>query len=70
MFYENQHFEAGQRPIEHICKKEKKKLKCKTLVDTNIQGKPKYRDEKGNKYPDIESFENRTSLPETEIKES
>ena len=51
-------------PIEHSCKKEKEKLKCRILIDTNIQGENKYRDKKGNKYPDIESFRNRTSLPE------
>ena len=46
------------------------KLKCRTLIETNkYTGEPKYRDEKGKKYPDIESFQNRTSLPEIEIKE-
>ena len=32
-------------------------------------GEPKYRDEKDNKYSDIESFQNRTYLPEIEIKD-
>ena len=30
----------------------------------------KYRDKKCNEYPDIENFQNSTSLPEIEIKES
>ena len=64
------HFEEGHRPTEHNFKKEKEKLKCRTLIETNLQVKPKYRDEKGNEYPDIESFRNRTSLPKIEIKES
>ena len=67
MFHGNQHFEEGHRPIEHSSKKENKKLKLRTLIDTNIQGEPKYIEEKGNKYPVIESFQNRTSLPEIEI---
>ena len=33
-------------------------------------GEPKYRNEKGNKNPDIESFQNRTSQPEIEIQEN
>ena len=70
VFYGNQQFEEEHRPIEHSNKKEKEKLKCRTLIETNIQGEPKYRDKKGNKYPDIESFQNRTSLPEIEIRES
>ena len=28
----NQNFEEGHRPIEHSCKKEKEKLKCRTLI--------------------------------------
>ena len=33
--------------------------KCNTLIETNIQGEPIYRDEKGKKYTDIESFHNK-----------
>ena len=44
------------RPIKLSCKKEKEKLKFRTLIETNIQGEHKYRHEKGNKYPNIESF--------------
>ena len=40
------------------------------LLQVNILGEHKYRDEKGNKYPDIERFRNRTSLPEIEVQES
>ena len=69
VFYGNQHFEEGHRPIDHSCKMEKEKLKYRTVIKTNILGKPKYRDEKGNKYPDIESFQNRMSLPKIEIQE-
>ena len=65
LFHRNQHFEEG-----HSCKKDKDKLKYRTLIETNIQGETKYRDENCNKYPDIKSFQNRTSLPETEIQES
>ena len=68
VFHGNQHFEEGRRLIEHSCKEEKEKLKCRTLIETNIWGKPKYRDEEGNKYLDIKSFRNKTSLPEIEIR--
>ena len=37
----------------HSCKKVNEKLKCRT----NIQEEPKYRYEKGNEYPDIETIE-------------
>ena len=67
MFHENQNFEEEHRPIEHSCKKV---IKFRTLLEINIQGEPKYRDEKGNKYPDIKSFQNKRSLPEIEIQES
>ena len=67
VFHGNQHFEEGHRPIDHSCKMEKEKLKYRTVIKTNILGKPKYRDEKGKEYPDIESFQNRMSLPEIEI---
>ena len=66
---ETKHFEEGHRPIEHNCKEEEK-LKCRTLIVTNIQGEPKNKEENGNKYPIIESFQNRTSLPEIDMKES
>ena len=46
IFHGNQKFKDGNRPIEHCCSKENKKLKCNTLIETNIQGEPKYRDEK------------------------
>ena len=45
VFYRNQNFEVEHRPIEHSCKKENEKLKCRTLIEINIQGEPKYRDE-------------------------
>ena len=67
VFYRNQHFEEEHRPIEYTFKREKDKLKFRALIETTIKGKPKYRDEKGNKYPDIESFRNMTSLHEIEI---
>ena len=38
VFHENQYFEEKPKPIEHSCKKEKEKLKCRTLIETNIQG--------------------------------
>ena len=56
VFYGNQHFEEGHRPIEHSFKIENEKLKFSTLIETNIQGKPKYRDEKGEQHPHIESL--------------
>ena len=70
VFHGNQHFEERHIPIEHSCKKETEKLKYMTLIETNIQGEPKFRDKKGNKYLDIESFRNMTSLPEIKIKKS
>ena len=56
----NLHFEEQHRPTERSSKKENEKLKCRILIETNIQGEPKYKGE----YPDIESFQNRTSLLE------
>ena len=56
VFHGNQHFEEEHRPKEYSCKKEKEKLKCSTVIETNIQGEPKYRCEKCNKCPNIESF--------------
>ena len=41
-----------------------------SLIETNIQGEPKYRDKKGKEYTDIESFQNRTTLQENKIKEN
>ena len=70
IFHGYQQLKDGHSPIEHWCSKINEGLKCNTLIETNIQGEPKYRDKKGNKYPGIESFQNRTSLPEIEIQES
>ena len=41
IFHGDQQFKNGHRPIEHCCSKGKKELKCNTLIETNIQGKPK-----------------------------
>ena len=70
VFHGNQHFEEGHRLIKHCFKKENEKLKCRTLLETNIQGESKYKDVKSNEYPDVESFQNWMSLPEIEIQES
>ena len=70
VFHGNQNFERGHRPIENSCKKKKERIKFRSLIETNTQGELKYRDKKGNKYPDIESFRNRMSLSEIEIKET
>ena len=40
VFHGNQHFEVEHRPIEHSCKNKNEKLKCRTLIETNIQGNP------------------------------
>ena len=56
--------------LSNIVIRRKKKLKCRTLIETNIQGESKYRDERGNKYQNVESFQNRTSLPEINFHES
>ena len=45
VFHRNQHFEERDRPIESSCKKESKKLKFKTLIETYIQRESKYGDE-------------------------
>ena len=50
--------------------RQKEELNVGSLIEKNIQGEPKHRDEKDNKYPDIERFRNRTSLPENKIQES
>ena len=47
----------------------KRKVKCNTLIETNIQGQPKHRN-KLIEYTDIESFRNKTTLQEIEIKEN
>ena len=70
MYYGDQQFKNGDKPIEHSWKKDNKKLKFRTLKKRNILGEPKYRDEKGNEYINIKSFQNRKSLPENEIRES
>ena len=41
-----------------------------TLIETNIQGKPKYRDEKAKEYTNIENVWNKSTLQEIEIKET
>ena len=69
-FHRDQQFHEGLKPKEHRCKKEKEKLNCGNLTETNIKGQPKYRDEKRCEYSDIESFQNRTMLPEVEIQEN
>ena len=56
VFHRNQHFEEGQRPVEHSCRKEKEKIKCRTLINTNIQRESKYRYKKDKEYSDIENF--------------
>ena len=61
VYHGDQQFEDEHRPIEYSCKKKNKKLKCRTLIETNILEKSKYRDKKGIKYQDIESFRNRTN---------
>ena len=55
-FHRDQQFHEGLRPKEHRCRKEKGKLNSRTLTETKISGQPKYRDEKGYEYPDLESF--------------
>ena len=50
MYHGDQQFKDGQKTVEHSCKKK-------------YQGF-KYRDENDKQYPDIESFWNRTSVPE------
>ena len=58
------------RLIEHSCRRVIEKLMCRTLIETNIFGEPKYRYKKGNKCPNIERFQNRMFLSEIEIQES
>merc|ERR1711976_961816 len=62
-------FKDGLRPIEHRCTLEKGKLNCRNLIETDMEGRPKYMDDKGETYQDIESFRNRSELPEIEIQE-
>ena len=69
LFHGDQKFEDGHRPIEHRCSMEKGKLTCSTLIETNTEGLPKYVDEGGVAYKDIESFRDRSELPEIEIQE-
>ena len=66
VYHGDQQFKGGPRPIEYSCMKENEKPKCSTLK--SILGEPKYK--KGKEYPNMESFQNRTSLPEIEIQES
>ena len=60
LFHGDQKFEEGQRPIEHWCTLENGKLTCRNLIETNIEGPPKYMDERGREYQDIESFRDRS----------
>ena len=53
-----------------LLQQRKRKVKCNTLIETNIQGESKCRDENGKEYSDIESFQNRSTFQEIEIKES
>ena len=53
IFHVDQKFQKGHKPIEHRCIKEK--------------GQPKYMDEGGRAYSEIESFQDRLELPEIEI---
>ena len=57
LFCGNLKFDDGHRPIEHSYKKENEKLKCRTLIETNIRGEPKY-------------FHHWIALPEIEIQEN
>ena len=38
-------------------------------MGANMEGRPKYIDDRGETYQDIESFRNRSELPEIEIQE-
>ena len=68
LFHGDQEFKDGLRPIEHRCTLEKGKLNCRNLIETdigaNMEGRPKYMDERGEAYQDIESFQNRSELAE------
>ena len=50
VYHGDEQFEDGDRSIEHSCRKENEKLKCRTLIETNISGEPKYKDKKGTEY--------------------
>ena len=65
----DQKFEEGHRPIEHRCILEKGKRTCRNLIEANREGLPKYMDEGGRAYQDIESFRDRSELPKIEIQE-
>ena len=71
LFHGDQEFKDGLRPIEHRCTLEKGKLNCRNLIETdigaNMEGRPKYMDERGEAHQDIESFRNRSKLPEIEM---
>ena len=66
VYHRDQQFRDEYRPIEHSYRKEKRKLKCKTLIETNIFGDFTY----GNEYQNVESFQNKMFLTEIEIQES
>ena len=53
IFHGDQQFKNGHRPIENFCSKGNEGLNCNTLIETNMQEKPKYRYEKGKEYTDI-----------------
>ena len=44
-------------------------LNVVTDIGANMEGRPNYMDERGEAYQDIESFRNRSELPEIEIQE-
>ena len=48
VFHGNQHFEERHRPKEHSCKKEKEKLKCRTLIGKIYKGNSNTEERKYN----------------------
>ena len=46
------------RPIEHRCVQEEKKLRSINLIETNKEGKTYHTDEDRQTYPDLKSFRN------------
>ena len=57
VYHRDQQFDNGHRSIKHSCKNKNEKLRCKTLIETNILGETKYKDQKGNEYSNIEIYE-------------
>ena len=65
-FHGDLQFKNGHKPIEHCCSEKNEKYSDRDKHTGGTQ----YRDEKNKEYTNIESFRNRTTLQEIEVKDN